>query len=502
MDARPDILNHNLETAERLYRLARPGGRYDRALRAAGATPGRWIPTALTKSGIILGLGEEWDEVITCLRDLRRSDVNIVTLGQYLRPSASHLPVVRYYTPDEFAELHEIGMRDGIQARPGLAADAFVVSRLGAGRARRRAAGAADRRIDATTTASRPTPRARRAVRRPAPRWLRQMLLIRRFEEKAGEAYSLGKIGGFCHLYIGQEAVAWARSPRSRPDDYVVSAYREHGQALARGHRRSRAVMAELFGKATGCSQGQGRLDAPVRRVAGTSWAATASSAATFRSRAGFAFAIEVSRAATRCRVCYFGEAAANIGAFHEALNMAALWKLPAIFMIENNGYGMGTAVERAAAITDSIERAASYGMPGEEVDGQDVVAVQDAIDARRGAGARRRRDPTLLEIRTYRYVGHSMSDAAHGTYRTKEEVEELRASAIRSRCWRPGCEADGMIDDAGSRRWRPRWWPRWTTRSSSPRSRPSPTRPSCYADVLRAGGRRRDGDPRPTATR
>ena len=121
MDARPDILNHNLETAERLYRLARPGGRYDRALRAAGATPGAWSPEALTKSGIILGMGEEWDEVLVCMRDLRRSDVNILTLGQYLRPSRCHLPVARYYTPDEFAELRDIGLGMGfthVQASP------------------------------------------------------------------------------------------------------------------------------------------------------------------------------------------------------------------------------------------------------------------------------------------------------------------------------------------------------------------------------------------------
>ncbi|HET9150720.1 MAG TPA: pyruvate dehydrogenase (acetyl-transferring) E1 component subunit alpha [Gemmatimonadales bacterium] len=274
--------------------------------------------------------------------------------------------------------------------------------------------------------------------------WLRQMVLIRRFEEKAGEAYSIGKIGGFCHLYIGQEALAVGTLAALRPDDYVVSAYREHGQALARG-MSSRSVMAELYGKATGCSKGKGGsmhiFDVGLHFMGGHGIVG-----GQIPLGAGFAFSAKY-RGTDQVSLCYFGEAAANIGAFHESLNMAGLWKLPAIFVIENNGYGMGTALARAAAITDLFERAASYNMPGVVVDGQDVVSVHDATTV----AVQRARDestPTLMEIRTYRYVGHSMSDAAHGTYRTKDEVEQYRRRdpievlAARMR------EA-GLLDDA-----------------------------------------------------
>ncbi len=254
--------------------------------------------------------------------------------------------------------------------------------------------------------------------------WLRMMVLIRRFEEKAGEAYSLGRIGGFCHLYIGQEAVAVGTISALRPEDYVISAYREHGQALARG-MSSRSVMAELYGKATGCSGGKGGsmhlFDAGLHFMGGHGIVG-----GQIPLGAGFAFAAKY-RGTDQVSLTFFGEAAANIGAFHETLNIAGLWKLPAVFVIENNGYGMGTSVQRSSAITDLFERAASYDMPGVVVDGQDVVAVRKAMD---DAVRRARSDssPTLLEVRTYRYVGHSMSDAAHGTYRTKDEVDEYQA--------------------------------------------------------------------------
>jgi pyruvate dehydrogenase E1 component alpha subunit len=271
------------------------------------------------------------------------------------------------------------------------------------------------------------------AVRAPSPvtpetiaehrEYLRQMLLIRHFEEKAGEAYSLGKIGGFCHLYIGQEAVAVGTISALRPDDYVISAYREHGQALARG-MTSRAVMAELYGKAAGCSGGKGGsmhlFDASLNFMGGHGIVGSQ-----IPLGAGFAFAAKY-RGTDAVSLCYFGEAAANIGAFHETMNIAQLWKLPAIFVIENNGYGMGTALHRASAGAALVDRAAAYGMASMVVDGQDVLAVRAAMDV---AVARARQDslPTLMEIRTYRYVGHSMSDAAHGTYRTKDEVEAYR---------------------------------------------------------------------------
>jgi pyruvate dehydrogenase E1 component alpha subunit len=254
--------------------------------------------------------------------------------------------------------------------------------------------------------------------------WLRMMLLIRRFEERAGEAYAVGQIGGFCHLYIGQEAVAVGAISALREDDWVVSAYREHGQALARGIS-SRSVMAELFGKATGCSGGKGGsmhlFDTSVGFLGGHGIVG-----GQIPLGAGFAWAAKY-RQTDQVSLTFFGEAAANIGSFHEALNMAALWKLPAIFALENNGYGMGTAMRRAASIADLATRAESYGMPGVTVDGQDVVLVREAIDEA-VARARAGEGPTLLDIQTYRYVGHSMSDAPHGTYRTKDEVDERRS--------------------------------------------------------------------------
>ena len=253
--------------------------------------------------------------------------------------------------------------------------------------------------------------------------WLRQMLLIRRFEEKTGEAYSLGKIGGFCHLYIGQEAVAVGTMSSLRPDDYITTSYREHGQALARGIP-PRAVMAELFGKAAGTSGGKGGsmhlFDAALGFLGGHGIVGGHIPLST-----GMAFAAKYNNT-DQVAVCYFGEAAVNQGAFHEALNMAALWKLPCIYICENNRYGMGTAMERASAIYDISERACSYDMANEVVDGQEVLAVKAAMDRAVERG-RKDKHPTLLEVRTYRFMGHSMSDPIHGHYRTKEEVEEHR---------------------------------------------------------------------------
>jgi pyruvate dehydrogenase E1 component alpha subunit len=252
---------------------------------------------------------------------------------------------------------------------------------------------------------------------------LRQMLLIRRFEEKAGEAYALGKIGGFCHLYIGQEAVAVGSAAALRDDDYLMCSYREHGHALARGVS-ARAVMAELFGKATGCSAGKGGsmhlFDASRGFLGGHAIVGGHIPLST-----GAAFAIKY-RNTDQVSICYYGEAAVNNGAFHEALNMAALWKLPVIYLCENNRYGMGTAMERASAIYDIAERACSYDMHAETVDGMDVLAVHEATE-RAVRRARAEKLPTLLEVRTYRFMGHSMSDPIHGHYRTREEVEEQK---------------------------------------------------------------------------
>jgi pyruvate dehydrogenase E1 component alpha subunit len=299
----------------------------------------------------------------------------------------------------------------------------------------------------ATTAHSRPRPRGGLDPERADMHrdWLRQMLLIRRFEEKAGEAYSLGKIGGFCHLYIGQEAVAVGSLAALGPDDYITCSYREHGHALARGIS-ARTVMAELFGKAAGGSKGKGGsmhlFDASLGFLGGHGIVGGHIPLAT-----GMAFAAKY-RNTEQVAVCYFGEAAVNNGAFHEALNMAALWKLPAIYLCENNRYGMGTALERASAIYDISERASSYDMANEVVDGQDVLIMHAAME-RAVERARTGKLPTLLEVRTYRFMGHSMSDPIHGHYRTKEEVEDQRKRDPIA-VWSQRLIAEGLMDDAG----------------------------------------------------
>jgi pyruvate dehydrogenase E1 component alpha subunit len=271
------------------------------------------------------------------------------------------------------------------------------------------------------------------------------MILLRRFEERAGEAYAQGKIGGFCHLYIGQEAVATGAIPALREDDYLFAAYREHAHALVRG-TPARAVMAELFGKATGCSHGMGGsmhlFDVPRGFLGGHAIVGSHIPIA-----AGAGFAIKY-RGTDQVAVCFFGEAAVNIGAFHETLNMAALWELPVIFLCENNRYGMGTALERAAAVYDVAHRACSYDMASETVDGMDVLAVHEAV-LRAVERARQLKLPTLIEARTYRYMGHSMADPIHGHYRTKEELEEQKARDPIMSLEHRLREADLITDDA-----------------------------------------------------
>jgi pyruvate dehydrogenase E1 component alpha subunit len=314
--------------------------------------------------------------------------------------------------------------------------------------------------------------------------YLRQMRLIRHFEEKAGEAYSLGKIGGFCHLYIGQEAVAVGSIAALRPDDYITTSYRDHGHALARG-LSARSVMAELYGKATGCSHGKGGsmhlFDASLGFLGGHGIVG-----GHIPLTAGMAFAAKY-RKTDQVAVCYFGEAAVNIGSFHETLNMAALWKLPAVFIVENNGYGMGTALARASAILDLAHRAYSYEMTEEVVDGQDVFAVRGAMD-RAVERARTESLPTLLEMRTYRYVGHSMSDAAHGTYRSKEEVEEYR-QRDPIKLLQAHMQAAGMIDDAGIARLEAEVHAEVEDAITFAEESPDPAPEELWTDVL-AGGR------------
>jgi pyruvate dehydrogenase E1 component alpha subunit len=270
------------------------------------------------------------------------------------------------------------------------------------------------------------------------------MLLQRRFEERCAEAYAIGKIGGFCHLYIGQEAVSTGTLSLLRPDDYVITTYRDHGQALARG-MSARSVMAELFGRSDGCARGKGgsmhMFDRNLNFLGGHGIVGGHIPIAT-----GVGFAIKY-RGGDQVIVCFMGEAAVNNGAFHEALNMAALWKLPVVYIIENNRYGMGTAVERASAINDIFERACSYDMARGVVDGQDVLAVRAAVQEAI-TRARSEQLPTLLEIRTYRFMGHSMSDAVSGTYRTKAELDEhMKRDPIVLH--RTRMQDAGEIDDA-----------------------------------------------------
>ena len=271
---------------------------------------------------------------------------------------------------------------------------------------------------DAPAQRPRKTPPADPAMNRD---FLRSMLLQRRFEERVAEAYALGKIGGFCHLYIGQEAVATGALAALRDDDYVITTYRDHGQALARGSS-PRAVMAELFGRIDGISRGKGGsmhlFDRERNFLGGHGIVGAHIALAT-----GVGFAIKY-RGGDQVCLCFFGEAAVNGGAFHESLNMAALWGLPVVYLIENNLYGMGTAISRASSIAELTRRSTSYNIPAEVVDGQDVHAMRDAV-SRAVDLARSEQVPTLLEARTYRFMGHSMSDAVSGTYRKKEELEE-----------------------------------------------------------------------------
>ena len=252
--------------------------------------------------------------------------------------------------------------------------------------------------------------------------WFENMYLIRKFEEKAGQMYGQQKIRGFCHLYIGQEACASGAVSALTKDDKWITAYRDHGHPLALG-TDPKAVMAELYGKATGTTKGKGGsmhiFDKEVNFIGGHGIVG-----AQVPLGAGIAFA-EKYKGTTNVCICYMGDGAVRQGAFHEALNMAMTWKLPVIFVIENNGYAMGTSVERTSNVTDLYTLGESYDMPARAVDAMTPenvhVAVAEAAErARKGDG------PTLLEFRTYRYKGHSMSDPAK--YRTKEEVAEYKS--------------------------------------------------------------------------
>ena len=252
--------------------------------------------------------------------------------------------------------------------------------------------------------------------------WYEQMLLMRRFEEKTGQLYGQQKIRGFCHLYIGQEAVLAGAMSVIKPEDSMITAYRDHAHALAKGVTPN-AIMAEMYGKATGCSKGKGgsmhMFDKEKHFYGGHGIVG-----GQVPLGAGIAFA-EKYKGTEFVNIAYMGDGAVRQGALTETFNMAALWKLPVIFVCENNGYAMGTSVERTTIQTDIYKLGLPYGIPSSPVDGMDPVAVHNAMDeavqrARAGEG------PTFLEMRTYRYKGHSMSDPQK--YRTKEELESYKA--------------------------------------------------------------------------
>jgi len=259
------------------------------------------------------------------------------------------------------------------------------------------------------------------ADRNHALELLRQMLRIRRFEEKTAELYSLGKIRGFLHLYIGEEAVAVGALQALGPEDAVVATYREHGHALVRGTPAG-SLMAELYGKANGCARGRGGsmhfFDASRRFYGGLAIVGGGLPVAV-----GLALADKL-QGRPRVTACFFGDGAVAEGEFHESLNLAALWKLPVLFLCENNLYAMGTALARHQSQTDIARKAQAYNLPGEAVDGMDVLAVEaataGAVETVRGGGG-----PYLLEYRTYRFRAHSMYDAER--YRTKDEVEQWK---------------------------------------------------------------------------
>ncbi|MEO1090977.1 MAG: pyruvate dehydrogenase (acetyl-transferring) E1 component subunit alpha [Pseudomonadota bacterium] len=278
-------------------------------------------------------------------------------------------------------------------------------------------------------TETKRAPRSRRtttkAVAAPSAEELltyyREMLLLRRFEEKAGQLYGMGLIGGFCHLYIGQEAVAVGIQHALAPGDTVITGYRDHGHMLAAGMDPGR-VMAELTGRIDGYSKGKGGSMHMFARDHGF-FGGHGIVAGQVPLGTGLAFAHKY-RGDGGITVCYFGDGATNQGQVYESFNMAALWELPVVFVIENNRYAMGTAVKRAAAGQHLHERGIAYGIPGSEVDGMDVVAVRAAAET--AVAHARSKGPIILEALTYRYRGHSMSDPAK--YRTKEEVQDVRA--------------------------------------------------------------------------
>ena len=278
-------------------------------------------------------------------------------------------------------------------------------------------------------------------------RLLRDMFRIRRFEQTSLKYYNLGRMGGFLHLYSGQEAVAVGTISLLGKSDHVITAYREHGHALAAG-MDMKPLMAELFGKATGCSKGKGgsmHFFAPDKNF----WGGHGIVGGQTPLGAGIAFALKY-KGIRGCCLCYLGDGAINQGPFHEALNLAALFKLPVIYVIENNGYSMGTSQKRSSAFRDTLaQRAEAYNMAWDVFQGEDIYEVrarsQIAVDR-----AHNESEPTILEIQTYRYYGHSVADANAKKYRTPEEIETYKTKHDPLRVWTQHLVDEGIITEQG----------------------------------------------------
>jgi pyruvate dehydrogenase E1 component alpha subunit len=274
-------------------------------------------------------------------------------------------------------------------------------------------------------------------------KYYRDMLLVRRFEERAGQLYGMGLIGGFCHLYIGQEAIAVGVEAAKRPGDQIITGYRDHGHMLVSG-MDPKEVMAELTGRIGGSSKGKGG-SMHMFSTEAAFYGGHGIVGAQVPLGTGLALANSY-REDGKVSFTFFGDGAANQGQVYEAFNMAELWKLPVVYVIENNQYAMGTAITRSSAETHLYKRGASFGIPGAEVDGMDVLAVKAAAE-QAAEHARSGKGPFILEMKTYRYRGHSMSDPAK--YRTREEVDEVRKTRDPIEHVEQLLEKNGWADEA-----------------------------------------------------
>ncbi len=310
----------------------------------------------------------------------------------------------------------------------------------------------------------------------------RDMLLIRRFEEKAGQLYGMGLIQGFCHLYIGQEAVVVGLQALAEPGDSIITSYRDHGHMLACG-MEAKGVMAELTGRSAGYSKGKGGSMHMFSRDKGF-YGGHGIVGAQVPLGTGLAFAHKYRDDGGIC-FCYLGDGALNQGQVYESFNMAALWKLPVLYIIENNKYAMGTSTERHAASPELFRRGEAYGIPGKAVDGMDVLAVhresRDAV-----AHVRSGQGPFVVEMKTYRYRGHSMSDPAK--YRSKEEVAKMREQHDPIDHLKDKLLADGVIDEAGLKEIDKRVKGIVTEASDFAQATPEPDAAELWTDILIEG--------------